>query len=209
MAEIFHLGGWMMWPLSALSVLAVAIICERALFYGSLGFPSTEQDQKLNAALTGRDAKAIDDSLPVSHPVFGPYFSELKRVFRPGGPEQNQEVLDIFAREIADRLDRFLPLLGVIVRVAPLMGLLGTILGMINTFSRLSSAQGGVDLTMLAGGIWQALITTAVGLLIAIPVLLIQHWFLIRKKRVLDALYRVTHASFVLGDESREPSHAA
>ena len=69
MAIIFQQGGWMMWPLLALSVLALAIICERFIFYGSLGFPSTEQSKAFYIALAGRDAEALDTLLPVSHPV--------------------------------------------------------------------------------------------------------------------------------------------
>ena len=207
MAMIFQQGGWMMWPLLALSVLALAILCERLMFYGSLGFPSTRQNREFYAILTGRDTKALDAVLPVSHPVFGPYFAELRRISRHGGMEQgsrNQEVLDILAQEIKDRLDSRLPLLSVIVRAAPLMGLLGTVLGMIETLSYLAAVEGGVDLKGLAGGIWQALLTTAAGLGIAIPTLLVQSWFLSRKKRVMDALYRMTSAVFTLCIASEE-----
>ena len=212
MATIFQMGGWVMWPLTALSVLALAVICERAMFYGGLGFPSAQQSRELNAALTNHDAEALETVLPVSHPVFGPYFGELRRIYRQHEADQNvwsQEVLDIFAQEITAKLDTRLPLLGVIVRVAPLMGLLGTVLGMINTFSRLAATQGGVDLVALAEGIWQALLTTAAGLIIAIPVLLIQHWFISRKKHVMDVLSRITNAAFVLGGESGEHGRAA
>lgn len=205
MTTIMQQGGWVMWPLLALSVLALAITCERAMFYANLGLPSAKQDKALNAALAGRDANALDAVLPVSHSVFGPYFGELLRACRNDGggnsAARNQEVLDIFAQEIASRLDSRLPLLGVIVRAAPLLGLLGTVLGMINTFSRLAATQGGVDLMVLADGIWQALLTTAAGLIIAIPVLLVQYWFLSRKKRALDALYRMTSAVFALCGE--------
>lgn len=211
MATIFQQGGWMMWPLFALSIMAVAVICERAMFYASLGFPSARQDRALNAALADHNTEALNEILPVSHPVFGSYFGEIRRACREGGENvvETQEILDIFAQEIVSRLDARLPLLGVIVRAAPLMGLLGTVLGMINTFSRLAAAQGGVDLMVLAEGIWQALLTTAAGLVIAIPVLLVQHWFISRKKRVMSALHRMTSASFALCSGSRESARVA
>jgi biopolymer transport protein ExbB len=141
MATVFQQGGWMMWPLLALSVLALAIIFERAMFYGSLGFPAAKQDEMLHAVLRDRDAHAIGRLLPLSDPVFGPYFGELRKFCaRDGdGIPGSQEALDIFSQEIASRLNARLPLLGVIVRVAPLMGLLGTVFGMINTFSRLAT----------------------------------------------------------------------
>lgn len=211
MATILQQGGWMMWPLFALSVLALAVICERAIFYGSLDFPSSKQNRALAAALADRDVAVLDAALPADHPVFGRYFSELKGFCRENGKEehaQSQEVLDILAHEITGRLDTRLPLLGVIVRAAPLMGLLGTVIGMINTFSRLAATQGGVDLMVLAEGIWQALLTTAAGLIIAIPVLLAQYWFISRKRRVMDALYRLSSAVFVLCAAPREHDHA-
>jgi biopolymer transport protein ExbB len=201
----------MMWPLLALSVLALTIICERAMFYGSLGFPLARQDEIFHAALVNRDVKAIDALLPASDPVFGPYFRELRKFSHQGsdGIAGSEEALDILSQEIATRLDARLPLLGVIVRAAPLMGLLGTVLGMINTFSRLAQTQGGVDLMVLAEGIWQALLTTAAGLFIAIPVLLIQHGFISRKKHVFNALYRISSAVFALCAKSEEHVHAA
>jgi biopolymer transport protein ExbB len=212
MATIFQQGGWMMWPLLALSVLALAIICERGMFFGGLGFPSTKLSREFSAALFARDAEALDAVLPVSHPVFGPYFAELRRISRHGGVEQgirHQEILDILAQEIKDSLDSRLPALGVIVRAAPLMGLLGTVFGMIETLSYLAAVEGGVDLKGLAGGIWQALLTTAAGLIVAIPVLLVQSWFLSRKKRVMDALYRMTGAVFTLCTAAEERGHGA
>ena len=210
MTTIMQQGGWMMWPLFALSVLALAVMCERAMFYGGLGFPSTKLNAALNAALADRDVTALDAALPVDHAVFGRYFEELQRMCRESGaedPGQTQDVLDILAQEITGRLDARLPLLGVIVRAAPLMGLLGTVLGMINTFSRLAATQGGVDLMVLAEGIWQALLTTAAGLIIAIPVLLVQYWFISRKRRAMDALYRLSGAVFVLCPASGENRH--
>jgi biopolymer transport protein ExbB len=211
MATLFQQGGWMMWPLLALSVLALTVICERALFYGSLGFPLARQDEIFHMALINRDVKAIGTLLPVSDPVFGPYFGELRKFcHQDGSGGGNEEALDILSQEIANRLDARLPLLGIIVRVAPLMGLLGTVLGMINTFSRLAQTQGGVDLMVLAEGIWQALLTTAAGLFIAIPALLIQHGFISRKKHVFNALYRTSSAVFALcATQSKEHVHAA
>ena len=74
------------------------------------------------------------------------------------------------------------------------MGLLGTILGMINTFSRIAESASGVDMTMLAGGIWQALLTTAAGLCIAIPALFFLSFFQNRVRRVADALNKAGNA---------------
>jgi len=66
-------------------------------------------------------------------------------------------------------LEKHLPVLSAIASLAPLMGLLGTVLGMILTFQEISRLGGQADMAALAGGIWQALLTTAAGLLVAIP----------------------------------------
>ena len=75
-----------------------------------------------------------------------------------------------------------------LARLAPLMGLLGTVLGMISAFSEIASAQAGVNMNQLAGGIWQALITTAAGLFIASPSLFFLHCFQRRVDAAASAL---------------------
>ena len=211
MASLFSQGGWMMWPLLALSVFALAVICERAFFFAALGFPSHAFDKSLTNALLRRDPQALAKLFPVKHGLLRPFFTELKRqcLEKNASGENGQDALDIFGQEIVARLDRFLPPLGVIVRAAPLMGLLGTVLGMINTFSKLAATQGGVDLMVLAEGIWQALITTAAGLIIAIPALLAQYWFISRKKRVIETLYRAAGAVHALRGGNTEKCHDA
>lgn len=209
MVAVFQQGGWVMWPLLALSILGLGVFFERAMFYGGLGFPSEKQENALNAALASRDATALDAVFSSAHPLFAHYFDELRKFLREGENKnhvQSQEILNIFAQEIVNRLDNHLPLLGVIIRAAPLLGLLGTVIGMINTFSRLAAAQGGVDLMLLADGIWQALLTTAAGLIIAIPLLLVQYAFISRKRRVIDSLDRCATAVFALA--AGENGHA-
>ena len=74
-------------------------------------------------------------------------------------------------------LEKHLPILAAITALAPLLGLLGTVLGMINTFQEISRLGGEADMAALAGGIWQALLTTAFGLIVAIPVAAFHHFF--------------------------------
>lgn len=216
--NLFFMGGWMMWPLLALSILALAVIIERAMFYASLGFPSSLSEERLASALEKRDFQQMEEAFTGAHSLFQPFFREISKLSDPSAAKasgeeaqaasepiaenREHEILNLLGQEVLARLDRGLPLLGVIVRAAPLMGLLGTVLGMINTFSRLAATQGGVDLMVLAEGIWQALLTTAAGLLIAIPVLLARHWFVGRKRRVGEALFRTAGAALIL----REPS---
>lgn len=89
-------------------------------------------------------------------------------------------------------------------QTAPLLGLLGTVIGMINTFARIASAASGVDMGMLADGIWQALITTAAGISIAIPVTLCVGLFQSRTRAVREALTLVGNAALTLVDSHRK-----
>ena len=82
------------------------------------------------------------------------------------------------------------PLLSAVAQAAPLLGLLGTVTGMIEAFRRIESAGGQVEASLLAGGIWEALLTTAFGLIVAIPTLFAQHWFQARLDRIVRRMRR-------------------
>ena len=92
-------------------------------------------------------------------------------------------------------LEKHLSLMAVLARLAPLLGLLGTILGMIATFAHIADSGSGINMTLLASGIWQALLTTAAGLSIAIPSLLALHWFRQRVSDIADALNATANAA--------------
>lgn len=192
---LIELGGWMMWPLLGVSVAALAIIVERALVLWSCPFP----DREFAALLL--EAASSGDIMPLAEKLerFGRFREFGRLLARPGLP--NREAALRLAGELAvGRLEAHLPLLSVLGRIAPLMGLLGTILGMIVTFSRIANAASGVDMTLLAGGIWQALLTTAAGLCIAIPVLFFLSCFQSRVRRVAEALSRAGNVALTARD---------
>ena len=96
--------------------------------------------------------------------------------------EKNEDLKYFIANEFK-KSENFLPSLEIIAQVSPLIGLLGTVIGMIDSFNELELGGSLVDPSILAGGIWTALLTTAMGLIVAIPSL-ISHYFL--EKKVLD-----------------------
>ena len=106
--------------------------------------------------------------------------------------------LRIEGEAVVRKLEKHLSMLSILARLAPLMGLLGTVLGMISTFSEIANAQAGVNMNQLAGGIWQALITTAAGLVIAIPALFFLHHFQSRVNAVASALSEAANAMLAL-----------
>ena len=96
---------------------------------------------------------------------------------------EKREKLKITLDKHIKELDYLLPTLEIISNVSPLMGLLGTVIGMINSFSKLEIGGSLVDPSLLAGGIWTALLTTAIGLIVAIPALVAHHFF---EKKILE-----------------------
>ncbi|MEC8265561.1 MAG: MotA/TolQ/ExbB proton channel family protein [Pseudomonadota bacterium] len=92
---------------------------------------------------------------------------------------KNDQIQVLLEKEI-QKLQKFMPTLEIIAQVSPLIGLLGTVIGMIDSFNELELGGSLVDPSILAGGIWTALLTTAMGLIVAIPAL-ISHYFFDRK----------------------------
>jgi biopolymer transport protein ExbB len=179
MLSLFRQGGWVMYPLLAFSVVALAVILERALFYLLSRAGSVRTAEELAAFYKEcGDWKAAAKSFAEHNkrvyflPVINAYFDALNET-----PQQTDERLFAQAKEIVILNERRLPILSSIAAAAPLFGLFGTVLGMIEVFQRLAALGGRADVALLSGGIWVALLTTAFGLLIAIPALLAHHYF--------------------------------
>ena len=194
--NLLLMGGWMMWPLTLVSVTVTAIIIERLLLFSSFRFPSRRMTELLEKVVQG-------DSTPL--------FAELDKVealrrfsslLAAEGPGR-EAALRIEGDAVVRKLEARLALLSILARLAPLMGLLGTVLGMIETFSEIADAQAGVNMNQLAGGIWQALITTATGLFIAIPALFFLHYFQTRADEAASALSETANAVLAADEEAQ------
>ena len=94
--------------------------------------------------------------------------------------EEKEENIKFFLIKEIQKAETFLPSLEIVAQVSPLIGLLGTVIGMIDSFNELELGGSLVDPSILAGGIWTALLTTAMGLIVAIPAL-ISHYFFEKK----------------------------
>lgn len=186
------LGGPLMVPLAICSLVVIALAVERfvALRRGRV-IPSpfvrrfTECVQ--DGQLTHEEALEICDEFDC--PVAEVFHATVKRWGRPT-VEIEQAVMDAGER-VADGLRKYLRIFSAVSNVAPLLGLLGTVLGMIEAFEALSSASADSPPDLLASGISQALITTAAGLSVAIPAYLAYIYFSARADRYLveiDAL---------------------
>lgn len=170
MWEIVIAGGPVMWPILFCSVLAAAIILERLW--------TLQRKRVIPRELTDRVWKLVETrTLNDRHIDALARNSPLGRVLAAGLANRNQgrdimkEAIEDTGRHVVHELERFLNPLGTIAAISPLLGLLGTVLGMILAFEAISR-EGVGDPQVLSGGIGQALITTAAGLIVAIPALI-------------------------------------
>ncbi len=167
MLEILLAGGWMMVPIALCSIVAVAIVIERFwTLRGSKVIPAGVGEQV--------EAWAAADELDVEHLNRLRSESALGKVLaaalanRHRSRDVIKEAVEDTGRHVVHELERFLNTLGTIAGVTPLLGLLGTVIGMIRVFSAIM-VHGVGNPNELAGGISEALITTAAGLTVAIP----------------------------------------
>jgi biopolymer transport protein ExbB len=179
MLSLFKQGGWVMYPLLGFSVIAIAVILERAVFYITSRARSTSVTDEIAAfRKESGDWKAAAKRFAENKkrvyfiPVVSTYFDSLDEA-----PGIFEERLFARAKEIIIANERLLPVLSSIASAAPLLGLFGTVLGMIEVFQKLAALGGRADVALLSGGIWVALLTTAFGLLVALPSLLAHHYF--------------------------------
>lgn len=188
--NIFLMGGYMMWPLALVSIAVTAIIIERLIFYSSCQFPGKNFNILMEQAVAG-DFSALLNFMDAQPPL-----RKLAWLIRY--TSRNREMaLRMEGENILARMEKFLPTLSILAKLAPLMGLLGTVLGMISTFSEISGANAGINMNQLAGGIWQALITTAAGLAIAIPALFFLHEFQARVDKTAQAISEACSAALI------------
>ena len=169
MVEILINGGPVMIPLGLLSLVAVAIIIERLWVLRRGNFLQSSTVQTLSGLLASDKFQGAIDFCR-RHP--GPFADLVTALVenRHAPYEELKEILEDTGRLQLMGLQRGLPALATIVAGAPLLGLLGTVIGMIKIFSVVATAGSGIT-EQLSSGISQALITTATGLVIAIPAL--------------------------------------
>lgn len=178
MFELLKAGGILMVPIVACSILALAIILER---FWTLRASRVAPPQTINELwrwikkkeLNGRKLKALQGSSPLGRILAGGLLNAKH------GREIMKESIEHEASQVIHDLERFLNPLCTVATITPLLGLLGTVIGMIKVFAEIQLAGVG-NAGNLAGGISEALITTAAGLSVAIPALICHRYFIRR-----------------------------
>lgn len=165
-----------MYPIVLCSVIALTIIIERLIYF----FKNREDTDSIFSALEGLlSAGKMREELKACETPTGP----VGRLIKTGFAFKNltrwklEEKLSLFGQKELNNMGKQIRGLEVIAAISPLMGLFGTVLGMVEAFNKLAHHKGQVDPSILAGGIWEALITTAAGLAVAIPTVVMLHYF--------------------------------
>jgi biopolymer transport protein ExbB len=183
MWEIVQAGGVLMWPIILCSIVAVAITLERLW---------TLQDRRVLPPDLMQKIWKLVEAHQISEPVIRALErnSPLGRLLAAGLENRHRsrevlmERLEDTGRHVVHELERYLNTLGTIAGVSPLLGLLGTVTGIIKAFNAINAGGGG-DPRMLSGGIAEALVATAAGLCVAIPSLILYRYLRGRVERIV------------------------
>lgn len=188
MLEFFLKGGPLMYPLLLCSIATVAYGIERVYHYARAG-KGKDAPERIHALIEKGDA---EEAQSIAENTAGPVAAVLAEGLRHRGTDivLMEEAISLTGGRELKRLNKHLHILELIGRMAPLMGLLGTVLGMMEAFRQVAASKGAVDPSLLAGGIWEALITTVAGLLVAIPAMVLHHFF---EDRVAEFAYLMKH----------------
>ena len=166
--DLFMAGGWLMWPLLALLGVAIFIFVERFLAIRKASSVDENFMHRVRDYIyEGKIQTAIKMCRSTNTPIARMIEKGIGRIGRPMSDVQN--AIENQANLEVSKLENNLPILATISGGATMIGFLGTVLGMVRAFMNLSTAGGTVDMALLSGGMYTAMITTVAGLIVGIP----------------------------------------
>ena len=177
LVEIFLNGGLVMWPILFCSIVALAVVIDRflALRRAKINLPAFLV--RIRGFIKNKDMNgAASFCLREKSPIANMVRKGLKKFGM--GHERVKEAIENAGRQEVSKLEKGLSILATVAGVAPLLGFLGTVTGMIQAFMRIEDLAGAASPSDLAGGIWEALLTTAFGLIVGIPAYVAYNYFL-------------------------------
>ncbi len=176
--SVMQRGGPVMWPLLAVSLLAATLVIERVAFFASVNRPARwRRARRAAARLRGGGDEPVRHALEDEPGVYAAVLRDVT-AHGDGGPQGSDGASAgdaLFAETLETHrasVERFLPTLSTVITAAPMLGILGTVLGIIDSFELLSTQVGGTDPRSIGAGIAEALISTAAGLVVALLTLL-------------------------------------
>ncbi len=187
--ELFQKGGLAMYPLIFLSVVSWAVIVER-IFHLRSSFYIGKSVRDLKPLIASGDIEGAIKLLSTESSFIANLLKDMLQGYRDGkvSKEDMIKVLDLELSLLAPRIEKNLPLLSTTASVAPLIGLFGTITGLIKVFSAFATANPEQAMVLLSKGISEALVAAATGLAVAIPALIAYWLFRIWGNSILDRI---------------------
>lgn len=179
MLGFFVKGGVVMWPILMCSILALAIFLERLIRFSRMRSRGAGLSEKVIRLLRSGDIKTAEEKAVSSNSSMGRVLAQAIR-FKDRDRETLETVVMHATEEEVRHMSSYLQALATIGNLAPLLGLLGTVTGMIKAFMVIQQMGGKVNAAVLAGGIWEAMLTTAFGLMVALPTVLAHSYLLAR-----------------------------
>jgi len=182
MLDLFLKGGILMYPILLCSVLVMAVFCERMIRYAAVRRRGEDIEIKVAELMKKGDEET---ALKVSRESNSHMGRVLEKAIKAKDLENEvleSVIVNATENEVRD-LSAYLQTLATIGNIAPLLGLLGTIMGMIKAFMVIQEMGGKVNSAVLAGGIWEAMLTTAAGLFVALPTMAAHSYLLSRVDR--------------------------
>ena len=181
--SIMHKGGLVMWPLLCLSIVSLSVSFERALFWARQNGPAGKRGfAAIMEAMRRGDATRANALADTSETVY----ARVARALLRDGATDAVGVGSVETERI--RIDRFMATLSTIITAAPMLGILGTVTGIITSFDLLSGGEAMVDPRAVSGGISEALVATASGLVVALRALVPSMAFGARRENTLGRL---------------------
>ena len=185
LSGMFLQGGWVMWPLLIFSILTWAVVFERAVVFLSLRPRLIRLTQSIMQALKAGDTQAARQVCHSEKPIVGELF--LGAISDSEDRAHAERITDRNRARLTHHLKKNLWILGTIGSASPFIGLLGTVVGIVRAFHDMSS-QGAGGFNVVAGGISEALIATAAGLIVAIIALLTYNVFVTATNQTVQSV---------------------
>lgn len=190
--EIFLKGGFLMWPILLCSILGLAVIIDRYVVLRKARINVPAFMVRIRGMIKKKDISgAISHCMEEKSPVANIVRKGLKKYKL--GHARVKEAIENAGRQEVSKMEKGLTVLASIAGVAPLLGFLGTVTGMIQAFMRIEDLAGAASPSDLAGGIWVALTTTAFGLIVGIPALAFYNYFVSSVKKLVGDMETVAN----------------
>jgi len=187
--DLLLLGGWVMVPLVLLSILTIYLFVERIITIRQAGANPEAITERVRDYVRNGDVEgAISYCKQKDVPITRILKQGLERLGRP--ISEIQDAVQAAGKHETFELEKRTNLLASIAGIAPMLGFFGTVVGMIRAFQEIQNMQGTVNPSQLAGGIWEALITTAAGLMVGILALFAYNFLLERIRRLTNDMER-------------------